>query len=1005
MAYTAAHRWRWPLALLWLLWSPWAHAADGQIAWKTLRIAGADITYPAGYESFALRVASTWQDAERTLGRVLRPRSGRLQITIDDYGDGANGFATVMPFDHVHLQAYPPPPGSELGDHGDWLRALVFHEYMHVLHLGTVSDVPAVVNAVVGPALLPNTLLPRFLTEGLATWAETRHTGGDHGVAGRGGRVDSPVYLAQLRAAALGGTWPELSQLTGSPLQWPRAGGWYLFGSLLMDDLAQRHGDASTRHFVDAMGARLVPYGIQSLAREAWGVSLGRAWDDARRSFNARVRREVQERAGVDLGEEPSQSKDLVHATAVADGTPLTRDGEWRGRIRPWSDGLSAVVAHGPREGRLRYIERIWPDGRIDTVHTCQLDCDEPMVTADGAWLLFTETRRWQRLYLFRDLVAVRLNPDGRAEGPELRLTHGARLRSPALSPHGEIAAVLVAKGRTSIAQASLPDLLRAAEAGQPAPDWRIVVPPAPLGQTLDSPCWLPDLAYTQSYGDHRLLRRVHDGTVLRGHLWLGDVQESLAIAGDQDFRDVFATPRGQAEMLGPGTGLEQRTRTLTGITSATRVGDDVLAVRYGPRGFDVFRAPPHVRGSRRLALEVSEEPLALPYHPTTTQEFTQGRYNPLRSAWPRYWRPLLTATGDRLASEPGGLWLGALTGGHDALSHWRWALSGQLRSDGTDPIAAASLAITKWEPTFSLDAGYQQGFAYLRRSFSWYTTPTDRWGFVPKVSWQYARLRDTWQFDLGWRWVRSALRDDRYTLKFPYDPAGPIPIEPWTGWDAFIDAGVAYTWSATSPEAITTEKLHAGSARLSWSDRWTGGGRERVVFTGATAHRWPLGYRLVLETTANLALIPVPNDPAPGFGVRGIQPTPVSLLAGSGPTGITLRGLPVAPVMLAGNGLGWGTVQLHTPILDIGRGFDALPLTFARLRGLPFVDVASAFLPPPGAEGMTGTALSFGAELLLEWEAGYAIDGLLRLGAGHARFLGGPADPGHTGMWLLLGL
>ena len=994
---------------LWLLAWP-AHAGDGAIVWKTLRMPDADLTYPAGYEAMALRVARTWADARATLGQVLHPRPGRLQITLDDFSDSANGFATVMPFDHVHLQAYPPAPGSELGDHGDWLRALVFHEYTHILHLGTTSAVPALVNAVVGPALLPNAQLPRFLTEGLATWSETRHTGGDRAVAGHGGRVDSPVYLAQLRAATVAGTWPELSELTGTPLTWPRGSGWYLYGSLLVDDLAQHHGHDSVRAFVDAMGARLVPFGVQGIARQAFDVSLGRAWLDARRRLQAQVRADVLARVGVDLGEEPSQSTALAQAVAQGDGMPLTQDAEFRGRLRAWPDGQSVVVAHGPRDGQFRRVERVWPDGRTDVVHTCALDCDEPFVA--GGWLLFTETRRHNRLYLFRDLLAVALDEHGHARGPTWQLTHGARLRSPSLSPDGrEILAVRVHAGRTSIDALNLPDALTAAQAERAGPTWQTLVPAPPWGQTVDSPVRLPDgtLAWTLSRGARRVIQtdRPHPWLHDTGAKWVGDVAVQpdgtlTAVVEDGGFREA-------AWWRADGTWLA--TRTLTGIASAARLTGTqagLVTVRTGARGLDVFLAPDRARALVPAAVpEVAD----LPYQPTPLDTYDEGTYLPLHTAWPRYWRPLVAATGDRLTTVPGGLWLGATTAGTDALGYWRWAATAQIRDDGTDPIGAFSLAITRWEPTWSLDLGYQQGFTYLRRGFSWYTTPTDRWGFVPRVSWQYARLRDVWQFDLGWRWVRSSLRDDRYALRYPYDPAGPTPQEPWTGWDAFIDAGVAYSWSASSPEAITTERLHTAAARVSWSDRWTGGGRERVVLSAATTHRWPLGgrwplgQRVVLDVAANLGVIPVPNDPSPGLGVRGIQPMPVSLLAGSGTTGVTIRGLPVDPVLLAGNGLAWGTLQLHVPLLDIGRGLDTLPLWFGRVRALPFVDAATAFLPPLGASGMTGTAVSAGAELWLDWELGYAIDGTLRLGAGHAFFPGSADLSGHTGGWLLLGL
>lgn len=983
----------WICAICLMLFSRLASAGDGSIRWRTLHADGVDISFPQGYEAFAQRVANTWQDARRTLGEILPGRSQTLQITIDDFTDSANGYATVIPYDHVHLQACPPTPGSELGDHGDWIRALVFHEYTHILHLGDVEGLPDVVNHVFGRILVPNAYLPRFMTEGMATWSETRHTGSDLAVAHQGGRVDSAIFLGELRAAVLGGTLPTLSQLTGTPLQWPRASSWYLYGSLLLDDLAQQHGHASIRAFADAMAWKVVPFGIQNISRELWGKSLTRGWLEAQVRLKARVRTEVQDRLGVDLGEEPSQSKDLARVQAEGDGQQLTFDGEWRGRIRPWADGRSAVVAHAGSREQLRKIERIWPDGRVQVVHTCQLDCDEPMLSDDGKWLLFTESRRFKRLYLFRDLIALRLDEQGVPTGPEIQLTTGARLRSPHLSwrpGHWRVHAIQLAQGRTwrqvmefplDLSQVQTPMIVPL-----PHPDQA-----APLGQTDDDFQEVDGkLLWTRHSGARRQV--FQDGKPLGpGAEWVSDVQAeqggpTLALVEMENHREV-------AILTGDHWYLQSR--TLTGIASATRVGNAIFSVRQGAYGLDVFRIDAR---SIRLPKENTSSISDIPYAPSAVVT-EEGWYNPFRTAWPRTWRPILLATGDRLATLPGGIWIGATTGGFDALRLWNWSVSGQIRDDGSDPIVSGQIELTRWEPTFSLRGGYQHGSTLLRRGFSYISTPTSLTGVALGVEWDLPRLRDVWAFNFGWRLVNSSLIDPRYAIRYPYDPAGPIPLEPWTGVDAFLDFGIRWQYAASSPDAITTESLHNAAILASWSDHWTGGGRRRIVLQSATAHRWPLGKRVVLDLSGNLDLVPIATDSSPAFGVRGIQPTPVNILAGSGLWPMTVRGLAYDPILLAGNGLAWGTVQIHLPLLDIGQGLDALPIWFGRLQFLPFVDAASAFLPPPGAQRYAGQALSSGAELLLNWELGYGIDGTLRLGAARA-FL-----PQNNAYWLVLGL
>ena len=1026
-------RWLGILLALTALVSVPSYAGDGAIAWRTLRADGIELTYPHTHEALARRVLATWQDARQTLGQILPLHGGTLQLTLDDYADSANGFATVMPFDHVHLYAYPPAPDSELGDHGDWLRALVFHEYSHILHLGDVQGPPTWVNAVLGRTLMPNAGLPRFFTEGLATWAETRLTGGDAGVAGHGGRVDSPAFMAILRATVLDGGQPDLNELTGSPLRWPRGQGWYLYGSLLVDDLAQTQGPESVRRFIDGISFRLFGLGVQGTARQTWGKSLTRAWHDAQARLRARVVTQWHERAGVELPDPLTDTQAFQAYVRRHDGDQLTHDGELRGRIRSWPDGQSAVVTHLASDAQFYVIQRIFADGRVTTLHTCRADCDEVLVTPDAKWLLYTETRPFERLYRFRDLIAVPLDADGHVAGPELQLTAGARLRSPSLSVDGQLlAAVRVEKGRTAIDVLPLPQALTAAQAGDDPPPWVRRVAPAPFGQTLDSPVVLPDglLLWTAWLGGHRGLETeakldaaacAEAEAALAVHVrsqtdapeiprwiaaqtcrnfaprqppWLGDLQVRRGADDVWYLNGLIEVDGFREAAILTRWGWLPRTRTLTGVTSFA-AGREPFTVRHGGRGLDVFHlrkpfwfAPP---GEKQAYVD-------LPYHPTHT-DAVEGVYNPLRSAWPRAWRPLLTATGDRLTTEPGGLWLGAQVAGEDALSHWNWLATGQIRDDGTDPIGSLAINITRWEPTWTLDTGYQQGFSWLRRGFYWATTPTDRWGIGARGAWQLPGVRQAWQFDLGWRMVKSSLRDDRYAIRFPYDPGGPPPVEPWTGIDSFVDVGVSYAFGATSPDAGTTERLHSVAVRGSMSDSWTGGARRRIIVSALAANRWPLGRHFVAELTTNVAAIPVSGDTSPSFAVRGIQPLPTNLLAGSGTSGITIRGMPYNSIFRAGDGMAWGTAQVHIPVLDIGRGFDTLPLWFGRVRATPFVDGAWAFLPPPKAERFTGGVWSTGAELLLNWQAGYALDGTLRLGAGH-EFL-----TQSTSWWLVLGI
>jgi len=1012
-----------------------ALAGDGAIDWRTLQGPCLEVHYPAPLEPLARRAAAVFEDARRTLQPLFGYQPDEpMQLTIDDFADSANGFATPYPYDHVHLYAYPPEPGGDLGDHGDWLRALLFHEYAHILHLGDVSGLPAAGNWVFGRRFLPNMLLPRFFVEGLATHIETRHTGQDRAVAGQGGRVGSPVYLAMLRAAVLDGTLPELHHLTGQPLRWPRGNGWYLFGGVLLDDIARTRGHEAIRKFLKDYGTRVIAYGVQGVSRSAFGASLSRLWQDARQHVAERVHGEIQAGTGSD-----SASSEA----AWGDGRRLTRDGEWRGRVRSWPDGASVVVAHAPKDAFQR-IERIdIATAKSEVLHRCQLDCDEPLVTPDGRWLLFTESRRLRRVYSYREIVAVRLGRGAHTKA--LQLTSGLRARAPSIDPSGRwLVTVAVRAGRAELHLLDLQAALTVAEAGATS-EARVLWQGTGIGDLVSSPVLPGDgrLYWTHGSGGQRHLwsapidlRRAllgdatrHDAlarvagsdALLRLHMrgtqdvavpWLDDLQPFAcgthtclgAIVQTGTFRDA-----GYLDLQAPEQGWHLSTRTLTGLTSTTHAAGRAISVRYGGWGMDVWAAPPSpltalggavpLQPTAGSGQEAAPVPLLPPsagegmarsagdegYAPPATH-LAEQPYNPLPTLRPRSWAPILLATGDNPDLLRGGLWLGATTTGQDALEHWQLQLTGQFRSSGTDPILFGSLRATRWEPQFDLSGGYQQGNAWFLRGYRWRTAPTDRLGVRLGGNWTIPHLRDSWNVSAAWRVVRSTLRNPYQVSSIAQEPEGHVPYGPWTGLDALLDVGIGYGYAESYPDSIETERLHTASLHASVSDRWTGGGRQRVVVDLSSAHRWPLGKRRVLALDGNLSLIPIGQAFGPGYSIRGVLPfLAMDLLGGGAGGGATVRGAGSGGDVLGGNGLSWGTAALHLPVWDIGRGIEVLPVHAGRLSAVGFCDWAWAFWTPPGWGIRGGGMLSLGGELRLNYELGYIPLGVLRLGVAHA--------------------
>ena len=97
----------------------------------------------------AQRVAAIVDECVDNAATLLHGRLlDRLQVVIHDVTDSPNGFANVVPYNRVELRTITPDDTSELARSDDWLRLLVQHEVLHIVHLDVIHGLPAVVNLV-----------------------------------------------------------------------------------------------------------------------------------------------------------------------------------------------------------------------------------------------------------------------------------------------------------------------------------------------------------------------------------------------------------------------------------------------------------------------------------------------------------------------------------------------------------------------------------------------------------------------------------------------------------------------------------------------------------------------------------------------------------------------------------------------------------------------------------------------------------------------------------------
>lgn len=901
-----------------------AAAHDGAIRWRTLQTAHAQIHFPANRRALARHTADVFEDGWAALTPVFNYRPATpVHVTIDDYSDDANGFATPRPFDRIHMRAYPPRWIDDLAGHGDWVRLLIFHELAHVLHLGHHGGVAKVVNAVVGRTYLPNQYLPRLLVEGIAVWAETRHRGFDRG--GRG-RIDSPQYMMKLRAFVLDNALPELDELTGRPLKWPRGNGWYLFGSVLVDYQVRRYGQAKLIEFIAAYGSRPVPYAINQLYRQIYGISAVRMWRDAMMELRRRVRREHRLR---DHGITPSVRAEEVLATHVPtaappaqlpdEGTRVTFTGEAKGRIRLHPTLPIAVYVRAPNDGLARVEAIDLRSRRVWTLRVCELSCHEPVFSPDGLTLWWSESRPWHRLYAFEDTFRARVVGDVSRLSEIRRVTVGARVR-----------------------QLRAPSGRRGRDVHGAAPN-----------------------------------RTVAAADVRRGY----DPQGSWALVDTGSFRDLAC--RGQV-ILRARRGIRSfavdEARNLAVTVSPHSVGDEIHIAQLptdwrercvaggAPTRFVPPAIPPTTRAAERAyspwavmrprrwqpvvaingELSAANTTLGLTFDGRDAVNLHE--YEVLAQTDLELEKPLVTGSWVLRAFEPTWSFAGSW------VNSWTWLTRGPwlywLRDRRLIGRVAGSWRYPWLRDAIDVSAAYRVAHHQLRngdrarRLLQSY----DPFGPVPREPF----TGTTSLLSVGASWGRS----ERYSNS--------IATEKIWRYSVFLSYASPLLLSQT-PQL--RGDLHAERA-------WPLGGHRVLQWRGRVG--WGRVYA-DRGTPYSIAGLPDLDPQALLFGGAGQD---FSVVRGfEQPAGDGVK-------QLQGHALAWSSLQVHLPLRDLGRGFDTLPFFLGRLWLVVFADGAAVWdrgetkRAVPNGTGWTASA---GAELRFDLEVGYVSQGALVLGAARA--------------------
>ena len=940
----------------------YALAGDPYLQWYTVETPHFRVHYPSGLEEHAQQIANIAEKVRQRLIPELGWQPKRVvDILLTDDTDTANGSARVIPYNLVRLHVTAPEDMAALNDYDDWLLLLFTHEDTHIHHIGNVTGLPALVNALLGPTYTPNQAQPKWIIEGWAVYTESKFTGG--------GRLRSSLYDMFMRADVIEDRIHPIDQVSSTPRSWPGGTLWYLYGGKFMEWIATTYGEDTLAAVSSDYGSNILVWGINRSVRRATGLTYPELW----KGWVAHLKREYADQLAA------------VERRGIREGTRLTHHGQIVSspRFVPACarHGHEALLYHasdGHRTTGLYRLDLLSRDRPRDRPKL-QVRSQSQTFAFDSACNIVYDSvapsrRRYDFVDLFRQPAGTR-SPRG-IEGTRERLTTGRRAAHPDISPAGrQIAYVTNRAGTRTLRLADY-------DSGGGISNERALVRSARYEQAF-TPRFSPDgrhLAYSAwTRGGYRDIRVVdvatgkffelfHDRAMDQQPTWSADGRTLYFTSDRTGIPNVYAFDLDQRR-------LWQVTNVRTGayMPEVTPDGLTLFYVGYTSKGFDLFAMPL----SRDTWLP------ALPY----VDRRPGPRPRPLATRWPvRRYQPLRTLrpTAYEFETGPGtfGQALTVSTSGSDASEHH--AISAAITADTEEGLP--SIAVN---------------YAYNGLPFSLYLNPYRR--AAPRTSYRVDDLAPRFvEYQTGMRtglsfyFPRSydqqsisiehtaAYYHGELPVESVIDPYARVPEEPYRGFYASLAAQYSYSNAQQLHFSIGNERGMSLSLGTEYAGPELGSETTLTALTGRVRGYIPLFWArhhvLALALSGGTSAGTYPRRGL--FYTGGFVDTPLveAFQDGAAARAFVLRGY--KPQQFVGSRYALWNTEYRFPISYLERGVSTLPVFIRSIAGALFMDYGGAFRAIDRDDPLDSFQLGLGAELWFDVTVGYyASNARLRLG------------------------
>ncbi len=654
---------------------------DPALIWQQLETPHFVIVFHQGLENIAHETATVAEESyeiiQREFGKVP---SERVYIVIADFVDSVVGSATPIPQNAIYIG----PAQMRLADWANvrldsWLRALVYHELVHIMDLDIVTGVNALLRAIFGRIVLPNMTKPITFIEGLAVYEKYKHLGES--------RLNDANTIMMVRQMVLDNKIPRFDEISRyyNRAAWPPVGLLvYNFSSWFLRYLEETYGPESMKKFNDINSASLMNTlslvffadNFDTILKKALGKSPDevyagfRAW--LRQKFSAEIEAIIQE--GLTASVRVSQLG-------------------WLSNQPSWSpDGKEIVYRHsGPGRSGLRMINADGEHDREMLFGPAEL----PSFAPDGRSVLYTKLDFNGFYYAFSDIYLYDLEKKS-----ERRLTHGVRAYVAVFAPDGRTIYFAHHIGRDASTAISKLDL----QSGKITPvkefsDNSVTVHSiavSPDGKTLALSLWRRG-----GYQDIYLLDLSPSPSPAQGGELIPitqDKDEDLDPSFSPDGQYLlFSSDRGEyrvaniyAYKLDDGS-FYKVTNVLTGAfdPAVSPDGTKIAFTSYSSDGYDIYLMPFDPQSWKPVSI-AKETPPQWPGFQKTN--FSIKPYDMIPSLLPKLWLPFSD-----------GKSVGAVTFGQDVLGRHTYQLVAGWDFEQNKPFYLVDYALAQILPVLSL--------------------------------------------------------------------------------------------------------------------------------------------------------------------------------------------------------------------------------------------------------------------------------------------------------------